>query len=98
MHGHVTLLDLGVVRGTASVMTRPGMVIGTPGYMAPEQGEIDHRIDLFALGVVAYQLLAGRLPYGPKRDWQAMVEWLSEPPPALPTVSKRVSDSVRALA
>lgn len=47
-------------------LARAGMVLGTPHYMAPEHAcdePLDHRIDLFALGVVAYEMLTGRLPF-----------------------------------
>ena len=52
--------------GTTPVLTEAGKIMGTPNYMAPEQrehpGEVDHRADIYALGVVFYQMLTGELP------------------------------------
>lgn len=83
--GHVTLLDLGVVRASSSALTQPGVVIGTPGYMAPEQitdpNNIDHRADLFALGVVAFQLLTGQFPF-PRMGIEALARRMTEPAPS----------------
>ena len=65
--GHLKILDFGIARVTGDNRTRFGpltqvnMMIGTPGYMSPEQfeaGEIDHRSDIFAVGAVCYELLA----------------------------------------
>ena len=66
---HVRIVDFGIatLRGdTAEKLTQVGVVLGTPQYMAPEYvtgGTIDHRIDLFALGVVVYELVCGKLPF-----------------------------------
>src|SRR5919109_2136215 len=75
--GLVKVLDFGLAKFddradvrvrdvTAMNITSPGLVMGTIAYMAPEQllgGDIDHRVDLFALGVVLYEMIAGRLPF-----------------------------------
>lgn len=65
--GHVTLMDFGLVRaGDASQLTQTGTVLGTPAYMAPEQimdAQVDRRADIYALGVVIYELLTGDVPF-----------------------------------
>jgi serine/threonine protein kinase/tetratricopeptide (TPR) repeat protein len=72
--GLVKVLDFGLakfedrrdVQLTAPQLTSPGLVMGTIAYMAPEQllgSSVDHRVDLFALGVVLYEMVAGRLPF-----------------------------------
>ncbi|MGH8680363.1 MAG: serine/threonine-protein kinase, partial [Burkholderiales bacterium] len=66
MNGRVKVADFGIARIEASDLTQTGAVMGSPGYMAPEQyaaREIDHRADLFAAGVVFYQLLTNTKPF-----------------------------------
>lgn len=66
--GPAVLLDLGVIKshGDASV-THQGCVVGSPAYMAPEQmlgqDDLDHRADIWSVGVVLYELLTGRVPF-----------------------------------
>ncbi|MCE9563348.1 MAG: protein kinase [Planctomycetes bacterium] len=66
--GRVKLLDFGLARieDDDTQLTGSGAVVGTPAYMSPEQGrglKVDHRTDLFSLGVVLYQLTTGRMPF-----------------------------------
>jgi len=62
----VKLMDFGLARSLASRLTAEGKIIGTVFYMAPEQalgGRIDHRADLYSLGVMLYELTTGELPF-----------------------------------
>src|SRR5262245_32611697 len=65
-NGRVKIADFGIARVEASELTQTGVMMGSPGYMAPEQyaaSQIDHRADLFAAGVVFYQLVTGAKPF-----------------------------------
>ena len=64
--GQVKVTDFGIARVESSMLTQIGAVMGTPGFIAPEMylgDTFDHRIDVFAAGVVLYQLLAGTPPF-----------------------------------
>ena len=95
--GQVKILDFGLARSmatntgateTAAVLTDPGVVMGTVGYMAPEQvrGEVtDARTDLFALGAVLYEMLTGRRAFQRNTAAETMTAILREDPPDLMT-------------
>src|SRR5260370_14649751 len=63
----VKVLDFGVAKmAGAGRLTRTGMVFGTPHYMSPEQasgGEVDHRADMYAFGIIMYEMFTGRVPF-----------------------------------
>jgi hypothetical protein len=89
------VLDFGIARVTeagTSVLTRVGTVMGTPGYMPPEQavGEpVDVRADIYALGVMLYELCTGTLPYPQDELGKILAAQLTGDPPRL---SIRVAD------
>jgi serine/threonine-protein kinase len=105
--GEVKLADFGIAKATEqSSITQVGSVLGTAAYLAPEQArgeEAGPSADLYALGVVTYQLISGRLPYEATSLTELALKQQSEPPPTLDTlvaaVSPELADAVaRALA
>jgi len=99
------LTDFGVAHLIGdTVRTASGEIIGTPAYMSPEQvrGEgVDARSDIYSLGTILYEMLAGRVPFGTKSEAAAavLVRHLTEDPPPLPDASKELQAVVdRALA
>ena len=104
--GQVKLADFGIAKATdGSAITQAGSVLGTAAYLAPEQahGEVaTARSDLYGLGVVTYQLLAGRLPYEATSLTELALAQQREHPPRLdevnPLVPPALADAVdRAL-
>src|SRR5262245_4632824 len=85
----VKLLDFGIAKLTGgsamgSHRTRTGIVMGTPAYMSPEQCEgrdsVDLRTDIYALGIVLYEMLTGRVPFVGEGYGEILVQHLTQPP------------------
>jgi serine/threonine protein kinase/Tol biopolymer transport system component len=83
----VKIVDFGIAKlAGAAGITRTGVALGTPAYMAPEQvqgADTDHRADLWALGVVLYEMLAGRRPFPDGHEVVAFQAILFQEPPPL---------------
>ncbi len=108
----VKVVDFGLAKLRADTqgpsVTSPGIVCGTPDYMAPEQGRgdpIDGRSDLYAVGVILFQLLTGRLPFEAESPTQVVMMHLTVPVPDPRQVApeRRIPDALvdvvmRALA
>ena len=107
--GHVKILDFGLARpavptgssatGTVAVgtATAPGAVMGTVGYMAPEQvrgADIDARTDLFAFGAVLYEMLSGQPAFRRDTAAETMTAILKEDPPDLATSRVDISPAL----
>ncbi|MBN2047268.1 MAG: serine/threonine protein kinase [Anaerolineaceae bacterium] len=92
--------DFGIAKmisGEDQNLTKVGTGIGTPEYMAPEQGQgltVDHRADIYALGVVFYELLTGRKPYEAETPtavfWKQMTEPLPSPKQFVPSLPNEI--------
>lgn len=99
--GHVTLMDFGLVRATEGTgVTRSGILIGTPEYMAPEQimGQpADRRTDVYAFGVVVYQLLTGQVPFPRTTPPAIFHAHVYESPPPPHTLRADLSPAVEAV-
>jgi eukaryotic-like serine/threonine-protein kinase len=87
--GHALVTDFGVAKavseaGGEGTLTMAGMAVGTPTYMAPEQAagdpHVDHRADLYAFGVVAYEMLTGRPPFTGVTPQQVLAAQVTTPP------------------
>ncbi len=77
---------------TTPPQTTPGVVLGTIGYMSPEQvrgHNADHRSDIFALGALLYEMLSGKRAFGGDTQMDAMSSILKEDPPDLPSTGER---------
>ena len=85
----VKVIDFGIARvfqpeATGQPLTRAGIVLGTPEYMAPEQAlgvDIDHRVDLYAFAVMTYELLVGRRPFDADDLMAVLMKHINAPPP-----------------
>ncbi|MBX7099708.1 MAG: protein kinase, partial [Myxococcaceae bacterium] len=87
--GQATLLDFGILRSQRGndALTRTGVVMGTPHYMAPELAlgltDVDHRVDLYALAVVLFECLTGTLPFEADSELGLIQLQAHAPPPDL---------------
>jgi serine/threonine-protein kinase len=89
---HALVMDFGVAKAVSEAtgrqqLTTAGVALGTPTYMAPEQATadpgMDHRVDLYAVGVMGYELIAGRPPFSGRTTQETLAAHITQPPPPL---------------
>ncbi len=103
---HALVMDFGVAKAlsdavSAGHLTGTGVTLGTPAYMAPEQAmadpALDHRVDIYALGVMAYELLVGQPPFHGTNPQQVIAGHLARRPDPLSTYRPTVSPALEGL-
>jgi len=100
--GHAVVADFGIARAVSAAsperLTGTGLAIGTPTYMSPEQAsgmpDVDARSDIYALGTMLYEMLAGEPPYTGPTAQAIMAKRFTDPVPSLRTVRDTVPDHV----
>jgi eukaryotic-like serine/threonine-protein kinase len=85
-NGSVKLVDFGIARLGESTLTQTGILLGTPSYLAPEVvagGRVDHRADMWAVGVILYELVSGQRPFQAPTFVGLVYKIVHEPVPPL---------------
>jgi serine/threonine protein kinase/Tol biopolymer transport system component len=111
--GRVKILDFGLAKliqhrpesgdggtPTQTIGTSPGMVMGTAGYMSPEQvrgNTVDHRTDIFAFGAVLYEMLSGKRAFQRQTSAETMSAVLNEDPPAISQTAATIPPALQRL-
>lgn len=97
-HGVPYVSDFGIAKLTESQTTLTGSaIVGTPAYMCPEQAQgesVDGRADIYALGVILFEMLTGRQPYQGDTPMSVVVKHITEPPPHVLEVRPELPPSI----
>lgn len=98
--GAVKVADFGIAHLASSTMTKEGDILGTFAYMSPEQakgGRIDHKTDVFSLGVVLYQMLTGEAPFAAATPGGIVFKVLNLEPQPVSELNETVGEELEAL-
>ena len=100
--GRALLADFGLARGFGQPMhlTTAGLAIGTPGYMAPEQvmgQDVDRRADIYAMGVLTFEMLTGRLPFSGANRMEVAYQTVNSPVPSAVALNPALPDELDQL-
>ena len=103
---HALVMDFGVAKAVSEAtgrqsLTTAGVALGTPAYMAPEQASadphLDHRVDIYAVGAVAYELLAGRPPFTGATPQQVLAAHVTQKPDPITAHRASISPALAAV-
>jgi len=98
--GSVKIVDFGIARLEDSTMTQTGLVLGTPSYIAPEVlrgGRVDHRADMWAVGIVLFELVSGQRPFDAPTIAALIYNIVHQPPPFLDAASLGLPPGISAI-
>ena len=103
---HALVSDFGVAKAVSEAtgrqqLTTAGVALGTPAYMAPEQAaadpHLDHRVDIYALGILAYELLTGRTPFSGRTPQETLAAHVMQTPEAVSRLRPGIAPSLEAI-
>ncbi|MDQ3588329.1 MAG: Stk1 family PASTA domain-containing Ser/Thr kinase [Actinomycetota bacterium] len=98
--GHAKVTDFGIARAGASEMTETGSIMGTAQYLSPEQAQghpVTAASDLYSIGVMLYEMLAGRLPFEGDSAVSIALKHLNEPPVPLSTLRPDIDPALESV-
>ncbi|MBI3650589.1 MAG: SUMF1/EgtB/PvdO family nonheme iron enzyme [Acidobacteria bacterium] len=101
----VKVLDFGIAKmrdlaSAAGNLTQVGAVMGTPHYMSPEQcmgEELDHRSDIYSVGIVLYEMLSGMVPFNSPASTAVVIQHVTQPPPPLRSLNPSIPTAIEAV-
>lgn len=100
--GRAVLADFGLARSANqdTRLTTAGFALGTPGYMAPEQvlgQDLDHRVDIYAMGVMTFEMMTGQMPFGGASAVEIAIATVNQPVPSACAINPALPDELDAV-